>query len=276
MNYWSDKGSLTSLLNSCWINRNLIFQMTKRDILGKYKGSTIGVLWSLINPILMLVIYTLVFSVVFKARWGSATVDEPKTDFAVILFVGLIIHSFFAECLVRSPNLIIQYSNYVKKVVFPLEILPIITVMSSLFHSIISCFVLCVAFFLFNGYLHWTILFAPIVFLPLFILTIGFVWLISSLGVYIRDIGQSIGIIVTMLMFLSPVFYPLAAIPKTMQSIVLMNPLTYIIEQSRNVIVWGKLPDFSGLAIYFLVSLLITTICYMWFQKTRKGFADVI
>jgi lipopolysaccharide transport system permease protein len=270
------KGSLTSHLRSIWTNRNLIYQMTKRDILSKYKGSAVGVLWSLINPILMLVIYTLVFSVIFKARWGSAAVNEPKTQFAVILFVGLIIHSFLAECLVRAPNLILQYSNYVKKVVFPLEILPIVTVLAAVFQSIISFMVLIAAFFLFNGYLHWTIVFAPVVFLPLIILTLGLVWLISSLGVYIRDIGQSIGIIVTVLMFLSPVFYPLSALPPSMQHVVLLNPLTYIIEQSRAVIVWGQLPDFVGLAAYSLISLFITSMCYVWFQKTRKGFADVI
>lgn len=270
------KGSLTSQLRSIWTNRNLIYQMTKRDILSKYKGSAVGVLWSLINPILMLVIYTLVFSVIFKARWGNSAVDEPKTQFAVILFVGLIVHAFLAECLVRAPNLILQYSNYVKKVVFPLEILPIVTVLAAVFQSIISFMVLIAAFFLFNGYLHWTIVFAPFVFLPLIILTLGLVWLISSLGVYIRDIGQSIGIIVTVLMFLSPVFYPLSALPPAMQHVVLLNPLTYIIEQSRAVIVWGQLPDFVGLGIYSLISLFITLMCYVWFQKTRKGFADVI
>lgn len=272
----SNTVSLSSLMNSLRNNRSLIFQMTKRDILSKYKGSAIGVVWSLINPILMLVIYTLVFSVVFKARWGNAAADEPKTQFAVILFVGLIIHSFLAECLVRSPSLILQHSNYVKKVVFPLEILPVVTVLSSVFQSIISSAVLIMAFFIFNGYINWTIIFAPLVFLPLVILSLGLSWLISSLGVYIRDIGQSIGVIVTVLIFLSPVFYPLAALPDWMQSIVLLNPLTYIIEQSRVVIVWGQLPDFLGLTIYSVVSFWITYVCYYWFQKTRGGFADVI
>lgn len=266
----------SSLMSSLLNNRSLIFQMTKRDILSKYKGSAIGVVWSLINPILMLVIYTLVFSVVFKARWGNAVADEPKTQFAVILFVGMIIHSFLAECLIRAPNLILQHANYVKKVVFPLEILPVVTVLSSVFQSIISCAVLIMAFFIFNGYVNWTIIFAPIVFLPLVIISLGLSWLISSLGVYIRDIGQSIGVIVTILIFLSPVFYPLSALPGWMQNIVLLNPLTYIIEQSRVVIVWGQLPDFFGLAIYSVNSIWITYVCYIWFQKTRGGFADVI
>lgn len=265
-----------SLVNSLWSNRSLIFQMTKRDILSKYKGSAIGVLWSLINPILMLTIYTLVFSVVFKARWGNAAVDEPKTQFAVILFVGMIIHSFLAECLLRAPNIILQHANYVKKVVFPLEILPVVAVLSAIFQSVISSSVLIMAFFVFNGYVHLTLIFAPIVFLPLVILALGLTWLISSLGVYIRDIGQSIGVIVTILIFLSPVFYPLSALPEWMQSIVLLNPLTYIIEQSRVVIVWGQLPDFLGLAIYSVNALWISYVCYFWFQKTRGGFADVI
>jgi lipopolysaccharide transport system permease protein len=145
---------------------------------------------------------------VFKARWGNAAADEPKTQFAVILFVGMIIHSFLAECLLRAPNLILQHANYVKKVVFPLEILPVVTVLSSVFQSMISSAVLIMAFFIFNGYINWTIIFAPLVFLPLVILSLGLSWLISSLGVYIRDIGQSIGVIVTILIFLSPVFYP--------------------------------------------------------------------
>ncbi|MDW2741447.1 ABC transporter permease [Atlantibacter subterraneus] len=272
----ANPASLRSLLGSLVNNRSLIFQMTKRDILSKYKGSAIGVVWSLINPILMLIIYTLVFSVVFKARWGNAAADEPKTQFAVILFVGLIIHSFLAECLMRAPSLILQYSNYVKKVVFPLEILPVITVLSAVFQSVISSAVLVMAFFIFNGYINWTLIYAPLVFLPLVILALGLSWLISSLGVYIRDIGQSIGVIVTILIFMSPVFYPLNALPEWMQSLVLLNPLTYIIEQSRIVIVWGKAPDFIGLATYSAISFLISYACFVWFQKTRGGFADVI
>nr|QED89914.1 O-antigen export-TMD component [Klebsiella pneumoniae] len=235
-----------------------------------------GLFWSFINPIFMLAVYTIVFSVVFKAKWGAGAVNEPKTQFAVILFVGMITHGFFAETLMRAPGLIIQHANYVKKVVFPLEILPVVTLLSVLFHSFISFCVLLIAFITFNGFLHWTVIFAPFVFLPLVILTLGLAWLLSSLGVYIRDIGQSIGIIMTVVMFLSPVFYPLSALPKAFQHIVLLNPLTFIIEQARTVIIWGGVPDFVGLAVYTLVSVIIMLLSYIWFQKTRKGFADVI
>lgn len=267
---------LTKMFNSLFKNRRLIYQMTKRDIQQRYKGSAFGILWSLINPIIMLMVYTVVFSMVFKARWGVDTVNSGKTQFAIILFVGMIIHSFMADNIMRAPSLIIQNANYVKKVIFPLEILPAVTVLSVLFHSIISFVVLILAFIIFNGYLHWTVLFAPIIFLPLMFLTLGLNWLLSALGLYIRDIGQFTGIIVTLLMFLSPVFYPLSAVPVTFQKIVLLNPLTFIIEQAREVIVWGHLPHFYGLFVYTICSLLIMFLCYAFFEKTRKGFADVI
>ena len=156
--------ALYKMLASIWRNKNLIYQMTRRDISGRYKGSVMGLFWSFINPIFMLAVYTIVFSVVFKAKWGAGAVNEPKTQFAVILFVGMITHGFFAETLMRAPGLIIQHANYVKKVVFPLEILPVVTLLSVLFHSFISFCVLLIAFITFNGFLHWTIIFAPLVF----------------------------------------------------------------------------------------------------------------
>ncbi|WP_343462920.1 ABC transporter permease [Pantoea sp.] len=268
--------SFISILKTIINNRNLIYQMTKREIVGRYRGSVMGVLWSFINPILMLIVYTFVFSVVFKARWGTGSEGESKSDFALILFAGLLVHTFFAEALSRAPTLIIGNANYVKKVVFPLETLSISNMLSVLFHTFISIIVLLTAFVIFNGFIHWTAILIPLVLLPIIIFTLGISWLISSLGVYLRDVGQTIAIIVTLLMFLSPIFYPVSALPKAFQSVILLNPLTFIIEQSRNVLIWGKLPDFLGLAIYSLIALVIMWLCYAWFQKTRKGFADVL
>ncbi|WP_081653575.1 ABC transporter permease [Phytobacter massiliensis] len=250
--------------------------MSKRDIVSRYKGSFIGIFWSLINPIFMLTVYTFVFSVVFKARWGQGTADEPKTQFALILFVGMIIHGFLAENLMRAPGLILQHANYVKKVIFPLEILPVVMLLSVLFHTIISFLVLILAFTIFNGIPHWTIVLAPLIFLPLIIFTVSASWFLSALGVYMRDIGQIIGIVSTLLLFLAPVFYPLSALPPEFQHIVMLNPLTFIIEESRKVIIWGGIPDFKGLMIYTAASLVCLWLSYIWFQKTRKGFADVI
>lgn len=268
--------SLWSLISCLYKNKNIIFEMSKRDIISRYKGSFVGIFWSLINPIFMLTVYTFVFSVVFKARWGHGAADEPKTQFALILFVGMIIHGFLAENLMRAPGLILQHANYVKKVIFPLEVLPVVTLLSVLFHTIISFVVLLIAFTIFNGIPHWTVVFAPLVFLPMVIFTVSASWFLSALGVYMRDIGQLIGIITTLLLFLSPVFYPLSALPVEFQHVVMINPLTFIIEESRKVIIWGGLPDFKGLLIYTAASLVCMWLSYIWFQKTRKGFADVI
>ncbi|MBV4365395.1 ABC transporter permease [Erwinia sp. BNK-24-b] len=268
--------SLIALFKNVWMNRNLIVQMTKREIVGRYRGSAMGLLWSFINPVLMLAVYTFVFSVVFKARWGASSVAASKSDFAVILFVGLIVHTLFAETLTRAPSLIIANVNYVKKVVFPLEILSITSLASVVFHSLVSLIVLLSAFFIFNGFIHWTAIFIPVVLFPLILVTLGLSWFLSSLGVFLRDVGQTIAILMTILMFLSPIFYPISSLPPNFQSVIMLNPLTFIIEQARSVLIWGKLPDFVGLAIYSAISLLICWACYAWFQKTRKGFADVL
>jgi lipopolysaccharide transport system permease protein len=271
--------SIRAMVSGLWHNRMLIWQMSKRDVVGRYKGSMMGLLWSFLNPLLMLAVYTFFFAVVFKSRWGAASVasaEESKTHFAVILFAGMIVHSLLAEVLNRAPTLIISNINYVKKVVFPLEILPIISLISAVFHATISICVLLSVFLIFNGFLQWTIVFIPLVFLPLIILTVGLAWVLASLGVYARDVGQTIGIAMSVLMFLSPVFYPISSLPEFMQPWMLLNPLTFIIEQVRNVIIWGQIPHFKGLIVYTIFATLIAWFGYAWFQITRKGFADVI
>lgn len=268
--------SLLALIKSLWRNRQLIVQMTKREVVGRYKGSAMGLAWSFFNPVFMLVVYTFVFSEIFQSRWGGVGGDDSKTQFAVVLFVGMIVLSLFSEVLNRAPGLILSNVNYVKKVVFPIEILPIIAMGTALFHSLISLGVLLAAFALFNGYLHWTAIFTPLVLLPLVILTTGLAWMLASLGVFLRDVGQTIGIVTTVLMFLSPVFYPITAVPERFRPFIMANPLTFIIEQAREVLVWGRLPDWSGLGIYTLLAGVLAWAGYAWFQKTRKGFADVL
>ena len=273
--HFAQSFALTAPIRSLWRNRRLISQMAKRDVLSRYRGSVLGLLWSFLNPAFMLLVYTFVFSVVFKARWTDGG-EESKSQFAVILFVGMIVHGLFAEVLNRAPSLIVSNVNYVKKVVFPLEILPAISMGAALFHSAISLLVLILALIAFNGFLHWTAIFIPVVLLPLVIFTLGLSWVLASLGVFIRDIAQSIGIITTIMLFLSPVFFPVTALPERLQPWMMANPLTFIIEQARGVLLWGKLPSWSGLALYTLVALFTTWASYVWFQKTRKGFADVL
>lgn len=264
------------MAHSLWRNRQLIWQMTKREVVGRYKGSAMGLTWSFFNPVFMLVVYTFVFSEVFKSRWGGIGGDDSKTQFAVVLFVGMIVLNLFSEVLNRAPGLILSNVNYVKKVVFPIEILPAIAMGTALFHSVISLGVLLVAFVLFNGYLYWTAIFTPLVLLPLVIVTLGISWMLASLGVFLRDVGQTIGVITTVLMFLSPVFYPVTAVPERFRPFIMANPLTFIIEQAREVLIWGHLPSWTGLGIYTLAAIVIAWAGYALFQKTRKGFADVL
>lgn len=267
--------SPAALVRSLWLNRQLIAQMTRREVVGRYKGSAMGLAWSFLHPVFMLAVYTFVFSVVFKSRWGVDS-DESRTAFAVVLFVGMIVHGFFAEVLNRAPSLVLANANYVKKVVFPLEILPVIVAGTALFHGLVSLLVLLGAMMIFNGYVNPTAIFIPVVLLPLIVLTMGLAWLLASLGVFLRDVGQTIGIVTMIMMFLAPVFYPVTALPEEMRPWIMANPLTFIIEQARDVLVWGRAPDWGGLAVYLLAAAVVAWAGYAWFQQTRKGFADVL
>lgn len=233
-----------------------------------------GLLWAFFNPVLMLLIYTLVFSVVFKARWSASS--DSKSEFALVLFAGLIVFNLFAECIGRAPTLILSNVNYVKRVVFPLEILAWVTMGSAFFHAGISLLVWLIAYVVLVGMPHVTVLWMPLVLLPLVLLTMGVSWALASLGVYLRDISQLIGIVITMLMFLSPIFYPVTALPDDYQFLLFINPLTPIIQMTRDVLFWGKPPNFTELGVSLAVFATAAWLGYVWFQKTRKGFADVI
>ena len=255
-------------------HRQLIWQMSKRDVIGRYKGSVLGIAWSFFNPLIMLIIYTVVFNTIFQSRWTPDS--NSKTEFALVLFVGMIIHGIIAEVLTRTPSLILANVNYVKKVVFPLEILPWVMMGSNLFHVLVSLLVWALIYFVANQSIYWTVIFLPIVLAPLILISMGLSWLLASLGVYIRDTGQVTGVIASIMMFLSPVFYPVTRLPESYQPFLYLNPTTFIIEEARKVLVWGKLPDFTGLLVYYLISLICLWLGYAWFQKTRKGFADVL
>jgi lipopolysaccharide transport system permease protein len=267
--------SLFSLGKSIWTNRHLIQKLAWREVVERYKGSVLGLFWSFINPVLMLIVYTFVFSVVFQAKWGVGDA-ENKTSFALILFAGLILHGFLAEVFNRAPNLILNNANYVKKVVFPLELLPIICLASASFNGAISITVLLIASVIVNGYLPWTVMFIPLVILPLGTLVLGCAWILAALGVFVRDVSQTIGIITTVMLFMAPVFFPLSAMPEKFHPFILANPLTFIIEQAREVLIFGRQPNWSGLAVYMLIAFGVAWLGYVWFQKTRKGFADVL
>lgn len=262
------------LAASLWRNRSLINASVRREVVGRYRGSFMGILWSFFIPLFMLTVYTFVFSIIFKARWGVGS--DSKTEFALILFAGLMVFSLFSECITRAPGLILGNPNYVKKVLFPLEILPLVNLGSALYHFSISLVVWLIAYLCFFGLPNITMLYLPFVLLPLVFFIMGISWALASLGVFLRDVSQFIGIITTTLMFLSPIFYPVTAIPEQYRSLLYINPLTPVIESVRDILFWNRTPDFEVLGIYIVASMLIAWLGFVWFQKTRKGFADVL
>lgn len=267
--------SLPAMFASLQRNRQLILQMTKRDVISRYRGSLIGLGWSFFNPLLMLAIYTFVFSTIFKARWDVGD-DSLRGGFAVILFVGVILHGLLAECINKAPGLVVGNVNYVKRVVFPLEVLSWVTIGSALFHAFISFVVLMLAQLVLGHGIPWTAIFFPIIVLPLVFVAMGFTWLLAATSVYVRDIGMVTGLFATALMFLAPVFYPLSALPVEYRWIVMLNPLTFVIEQGRSVVIAGSQPNWNGLLLYSIVAVFFAWLGFYWFQKTRNGFADVI
>jgi lipopolysaccharide transport system permease protein len=264
-----------SVFSSYWRHRTLILQMARRDVIGRYRGSVLGLAWSFLTPLLMLSVYTFLFGIVFKSRWG-ASAAEGRLQYALILFVGLIVHGLFAECVNRAPGLMLQHASFVKRVVFPLEILPWTVLVSALFHASVSlCIWLTVA--LVSGFpLSPTALLLPLVFVPLVLLTMGCAWFLASIGVYLRDVGHTVALFTTMLLFLSPILYPMSAVPQDYRFLIRLNPLTFVVEQARAVLTYQSLPDFTGLAIASAQNLLVAALGLWWFQKTRRGFADVV
>jgi len=265
-----------SPFTSFWSHRSLILQMIQREVVGRYRGSWLGLVWSFLTPLFMLAVYTFVFGTVFKARWSGLNTEGSMAEFAIILFAGLIIFQLFAEIINGAPRLILSKRNYVKKVVFPLEILPFVSLGSALFHTLASILILTLFTFILHGSLTWTIFLLPLVIAPFGILLIGLSWLFASLGVYMRDISQILAPLVTAAMFLSPIFFPITALPGRIGQLVILNPITLPVLQIREVLIFGTLPDFKALGIYTAIALAIAGFGFWWFQRTRKGFADVI
>lgn len=263
------------MVQDVWVNRELLIHMTRREITSRYKGSLLGLAWSFFNPLLMLAIYTFFFSVVFKSRWGTDA-PESKAAYAIILFAGLIMHSLMAECINRAPALIVGNVNYVKRVVFPLGILPCVSLGSALFNAIVSLIVLFAAQLIFMHQLQWTLVYLPLIMLPLMLQAAGVSWVLASLGVYVRDVGQITATLVTILLFLSPVFYPVTALPEAFRKWMYVNPMTFIIENAREVIVFGHGPDIVRILLVCGASWVFAVVSYWWFEKTKKGFADVL
>ena len=258
-----------------WAHRELIVQFTKRQVLQRYKGSYLGLIWSFITPLALLLVYTFVFSVVFQARW-EGTVTDSHGEFALALFAGLIAFNIFSETTLAAPHLIINQPNYVKKVVFPLEILPVSMLGAALINSLFSLAILLAGALIILGNIPWTLSLLPLMYLPLILLCLGLSWFLASLGVFIRDIGHFLGVVVQMLFFLTPIFYPISAIPPNFQFFLYLNPLTFIVNHFRRTILYGQLPDWGEFLLLTVGTLIGCMLGYIWFMKSKKTFADVV
>ncbi|WP_325437920.1 ABC transporter permease [Pseudomonas nitroreducens] len=266
--------TLASGTESFWKNRELIWQLSRREISLRYSGSFLGIIWSFVNPLAMLMVYSFVFGTVFKARWGAVTTDSQ--NYTVLLFVGMLCHGLFAECLGKSATLVVSNSNYVKKVIFPLDILPWTIIGAALFHFLTGLIVLCGLQLVLTGQLSWTLVYLPLIIVPFILILAGLSWLVAALGVFFRDITQLVGMITAIMMFLSPVFYSIQSIPEQFRSYMLANPLTLVIEQSRQVLIYGKAPDWHTLAVISLIGITSAAAGLWFFNKTRRGFSDVL
>jgi lipopolysaccharide transport system permease protein len=267
--------SPAAMIGSLWRHRYLVWQMTMRDLVVRYRGTFAGIVWSFFQPLLMLIVYTFVFSTVFKSQWHGTT-EESKASFALVLFSGLIVFGLFSECANRAPGIVLGQVNYVKKIVFPLEVLPWIVMGSALFQTLINIGLLLGAYAILNGEAHLRAMWVPVVVFPLVLGTMGVMWFLASLGVFVRDVAHAMQPITMMLLFLSPIFYPVSALPPEYQFWLLLNPLTYFVEDFRNVLLWDRSPDWSMWSASMAAGFLVAWAGFWWFQRTRRGFADVL
>lgn len=245
-----------------------------REISARYKGSVGGVAWYFVQNLITLVLFSFVFGSLFKSRWSDAGMTDAH--FVPVLFLGLILFNIFSECLGRAPKEILYNPTYATKVVFPLEILPLVSLGAAAFNGAVALGLLVLLCPLLGISLSWSGLWLPVIVLPFFLLILGLQWFLSSVGTFLRDIHQAVGQVTTALMFLSPVFYPKSIFPEQYRFLLQFNPLSFPVEQARRVVFLDSAPDFAGLAAYSAAAVLVALGGFTWFQKTRKGFADVL
>ena len=266
---------VTALPRTLWQNRSLLFQFTRRNVESRYRGSLLGLLWSFIQPLMMLFIYTFVFSIVFKAKWNLAGDGAPGV-FPVVMFSGMAMYNIFQESIILNCSVITGNQNLVKKVIFPLDILPVANMGATAVLGMAWVALLVIGVLIVFGHVCWTLVLTPLVYLPLLMITLGVSYFVASLGVYMRDMQYIVGIILQVLFFMTPVFYPIENVPEQFQPILLLNPLSPILEQGRQVMIFGQVPDVWVWLRSFAIAYLVLHFGYVWFRTTKKGFADVL
>jgi len=265
-----EKNFLMSLIE----NNDLVKLFIERDIRSRYKGSILGMLWTLVNPLIMLTVYTVIFSQVFTSKWGKLEASSSSIEFAINLFAGLIIFNIFAETATRSANLISSNPNYVKKIRFPIEILGVMVTGTAFIQAGISLIILIIANFLEFGKIEYSVLTVPIIWSSYYIKILGMVWLLSTIGVFVKDLGQIVNAVVSIIMFMSPIFYPLDMLPNTLKYIVAINPLAKTIEQTRYIVTRGDVPTINSIIIELMISIVWCEICYRILRRSHRMFAD--
>ncbi len=251
----------------------LIFSFAKRELLARYKGSVLGILWAVLTPVVMIAIFTFIFAGIFGARFAA---NDSHWDYALYIFCGLLPWSMFQESLQQSANTIVAHANLVKRVVFPLETLPAAQALSALGNQLFATIALLLATIIVRHELHLTALWLPVLLIPQLLIALGAAWLIASLGVFLRDIAQGITLLLMAWMYLTPIIYPEEIVPEHFRSIINLNPFTPLVRSYRRIFLDGVAPDWRGLAYFTVVALVVFVFGYWWFARTRKSFADVI
>lgn len=259
-----------------WSHRQLIVVLAKRELAQRFMGSYLGRFWLILSPFLMLAIYAYFFGEILQAKWSLTSTGGGLTNFALMIFSGLILHQFFSDSITRAPDLVLSNPNYVKKIIFPTEILPVVALLVTFVQLMIGLAVLVSVFGITTGKVFWTWLLIPLIYLPFTLFTLGASWVLASLGLFLRDIRQVMQFSAAALLFLSPVFYPMDRLPIEMQFLKYVNPLIIAIEQSRIVLFTGISPNWSVLAIYTFVSVIVAISGFYFFIRSKPAFADVI
>ena len=263
------------MLKALVAHRWLVWELTRQDVQARYRGSVLGMAWPLLQPLLMLLVYTFIFSAVFKARWPGAATGS-NLDAAVAIFTGMIVHGFLSESLTRGPTLITSNPDFVKRSVFPVGILSWVALGTATFQAAVCLLVLAAFLAASSIGLQWTILYLPLVMAPLALFALGILWLLAALGAYAKDVGQVSSFLSSLLLFTSPVFFPLASLPEGFREVVAANPLTFFIEESRKVVLWGEAPSWLALSLYLVAGLAFAVWASRWFESVRGGFDDVL
>jgi lipopolysaccharide transport system permease protein len=267
--------ALPMLVRSVLINGFILRSLVRNEILARYSKTMLGVIWSLINPLVMILIYSVVFGMIFEVRFGRSA-GTTEIPYGIVLFSGLLLHVFLAETLLRAQGIILDNSNYVKRVIFPLEILPLSILLANVIQAGVALLVLMAVILIAGFPIPLTALLLPVVWAPLVLITLGLAMIVASLGVFVRDISQVLGFLMTILLFGSSILFPADMLPEALRPWLLLNPLTIIVDQTRAVLLWGELPDWRLLGYHAVVSAAVAWIGCWWFLRTRRGFADVM